>query len=224
MIMEQIVCFIKIFKEQQYAENLLKKGQLHFGVPKDYHTEYEDGRKDIYEGAEWTEDTQIEKIKVVHPILGTYEFNTNDNSPSKAIQYNDYFLLYSLYGITREMLDGVNPFKINPEMLRLGPSAVIIEQPYTFLNSITEKLKNEQIQYRIARVSYDNFKEGRSDLTPFDKKKEHIYQNEFRIIIENKKNVAQIIEIGSIEEYSKLLESQTVIEYEWNFTEKKTTI
>jgi hypothetical protein len=56
---------------------------------------------------------------------------------------------------------------------------------------------------------------GRLNLMPFDKKQEHQHQCEFRIIIENTDNNSKLFKIGSIEKYSRLVSTKSIIKSTW---------
>ena len=219
--MDKLLCFIK-FTHREFADKLLKKGEIYFNLPSSFNKSVEMERGDDNEGAEWIDNSQITNIKVDHPTLGTFEFKTVPNSPSKLVQYNYYYLSFSLYSLTADLFEKDDSHKIDSRMSEFGDSAVIIKEPYIFLNSIIEELKRTKINYEMKLVEYRDLTIGRVNLIPFDKKKEHHHHHEFRIIIENIENVPKKIEIGSIEKYSSLVNSKSIIESIW--TIKRTPI
>jgi hypothetical protein len=101
-------------------------------------------------------------------------------------------------------------------MLSFSDTAILIKEPYKFINSIVSKLKKEGIKYEANIVTYDDLcREGNIELSPFIKKMEHQHQMEFRIIIENKDNQPKLISIGSIEDYSVIVSSESMIATIW---------
>jgi hypothetical protein len=129
--MDKIFCFIK-FTKREFAEKLLKNGEVFFNLPSSFNNLTEKERGDDNEGAEWIEYSQITHIKAEHPTLGTFEFNPVPNSPSKIIQYNYFFLSFSLYAVTPDLFDKDNSHTIDSRMNEFGDTAIIIEEPYIF--------------------------------------------------------------------------------------------
>lgn len=211
--MDRILCFIK-FTEHKFAESLLKKGQVFFNLPSSYNKLDEKERGDGNEGAEWIDNSQLVNIKAEYPY-GTFEFKPMSNSPSKITQYNYYFLSFSLYAITSAHFNNDKKHQIDSRLGDFGDTAVIIEQPYDFLDSVITELKKNNLKYEIKLINYRDLTNARVDLVPFDKKLEHQHQCEFRIIIENTEDIVKIIEIGSIEKYSRLINSKHIIESIW---------
>lgn len=218
---EPILYLIK-FLPEVYAGKLLKLGQVYFNLPSTYNTLTSNEQGDINEGAAWIDNSEIKSIKAEHPTLGTFEFTPAPNSQSKVVQYNDSYLIYSLNAITPALFKNVDSYQIDNRMLEFNSdSAVIIEKPYVFLNSIVSELKFQKIKYEANFVTYRNLSNGKiDDINPFHKKAEHQHQIEFRIIIENINNDPKTVEIGSIEKYGRLLTSKSIIEYQWTVKRK----
>jgi hypothetical protein len=217
--MNKILCFIK-FSTDEFAGKLFRQGQIYFNLPSTYSNSLETERGDINEGAEWIDNSEIVNIKAEHPTLGMFEFKPLSNPPSTILQYNYYYLSFSLYAITPELFENSNTYKIDSRMSEFGDTAVIIEEPYIFLNSVIEELKKKNMKYEIKQVIYRDLTNKRTDLTPFDKKQEHQHHCEFRIIIKNVDNEPKTIEIGSIEKFSRLISSDTIVESIWTATKR----
>jgi len=212
---EQIFCLIK-FGEKEHIEKLLKQGELYFNTVSTFSELKDKERGDVNEGAEWIKNAQVKKIKVEHPTLGSLELFPATNQLSKLVQYNFYYLSFSLYAITPRCFEVTNKFQIDNRMLEFNDTALFIKEPYKFINSVVSKLKKDGIKYEANIVTYDDLcREGSLEITPFTKKIEHQHQMEFRIIIENTDNEAKVISIGSIEDYSVLLSSKSMIETIW---------
>jgi hypothetical protein len=185
-------------------------------VPTFYNESTNSEQGDVNEGAEWIDNTPITSINVTHPTIGTFEFKPVTDAPSKVVQYNYYHLSYSLFAFTSDLFDENDNYKMDPRVSKFGDTAVFIEEPYKFLNCLTEKLKNENIKYEIKNVDYRNLTSGRVELTPFDKKEEHRHHCELRVIIENTENKGKSVDIGSIEQYSKIVKSNLLTESTWS--------
>lgn len=209
--MEDILFLIK-FTKKEYAESLLKKGQIYFNVSRSFHGLKDGERGDENEGAEWIDFTPIVKIRAANPTVGTFELTPSFNAPSRVTQYNYSYLSYSLYALKYGQFANDNTHRIDARMSEFGDSAVVIEDIGLFLSSIVTKLKSDGIEYEISPVTYCDLSTGRIELNPFYKKQEHQHQCEFRIIIRNINDCARIIEIGSIERYAKLTSSQSIID------------
>lgn len=214
---QKIFCLVK-FGSKENMLKLINNGELRFSLSKEYNDLIDNPeRGDLYEGAEWIENAEFKKIEVDHPTLGKYSFKPKKGKLGKLTQYNYYYLTYSLYAISASTFSDKNIHKIDESHLEFGDSAVLIKEPYEFLNSITTELKKRQLQYEMNFVDYIDYNhEGKILTNPFTKKNDHLHQMEFRIIIENLKEEAEFITIGGIENYSQFLPSKTVVEMEWN--------
>lgn len=220
--MDKIFCFLK-FTEREFAEKLINKGQIYFNLPNTFNKLVNKERGDDNEGAEWIDNSSIVHIKVEHPTLGTFEFQPVPNSVSKIVQYNYYFLSFSLYAITSALFNNDNTHKIDSQMSEFGDTAIIIDEPYIFLNAIISELKSKNLEYEINLVNYRDLTNGKVVLVPFDKKQEHQHHCEFRIIIKNTDDTPKIIEIGSIKNYSRQVSSKSIIESIWTAKRDLTT-
>lgn len=221
-MIENILCLIK-FGQRVHMEKLLKYGELRFNLPKIYNDDKDPVRGDELEGAEWIVNGGLTKLTANHPTLGFHEFIINPDSPSKLIQFHEFYLSYSLYAITNIHFSNSNTFQIDKRMNESTnyETAVIIKQPYKFLNEITGKLKSESYRYEADLIKYRNLNEfGTINITPFFKKEQHSYQNEYRIIVENMDNKPKTISLGPISEYCDMFDSQSVIEMIWEVKRK----
>lgn len=206
-------CLIK-FGSEKHMESLLKNGELYFSTAESFKKSSNLERGDTYEGAEFIENFQMEKIKIEHKTIGTREFKTHPNKLTKFIQFNYEYLSYSLYAITPSLFENSENCRIDKRMLEFGESAVLINDPGMFLKDVFSKLKEMGNNRNFADfVKYRDFGcNGKIDVNPFIKKIEYQHQNEFRIITENSDDKPKLIKIGSIEDYSHLLSSKYLIE------------
>jgi hypothetical protein len=212
--MNELFCLIK-FAEKEFADKLLKKGEVYFSLPSHYKKLKEQERGDNNEGAEWIDNALLTNLKVNHPTLGTFEFKPLSNVPSRIVQYNNYYLSFSLYAVTPSLFIKDNTHKIASNMRGFGDTAIIINEPFVFLEAIIAELNAKKLRYEMNTIVYKDLTNGKVKLTPFIKKQEHQHQHEFIIIIENIDNIPKLITIGSIEKYSKLVSTETIIESIW---------
>ena len=219
-MIEDLLVLVK-FGKRQYIEKLLKEGSVFFNKPEEYVDSKIQGQSDKLEGAEWIVNNGFEKISYNHPKIGSGSFKLKDDK-GQLIQYNNNFLSNSLYGITKDDFIKHNLiFSIGERMKNFGDTALMIKKPYRFLNTIAKELKNINIQFEINKVDYKNLsKDGEIKINPFLKDKQFEYQNEYRIIIERLNNNTNEILIGSLEDYSLISDSKSMIETVWNVNMK----
>ncbi|VDH16856.1 Uncharacterised protein [Algoriella xinjiangensis] len=217
--MSEILYFIK-FSEEKYANKLIQNGEIFFNKTKKFANDPNPERGDKYEGTEWIDKSKISYIKFTSPAFGERILNISSESNSEIVQYNHNYLLYSLFAVTQEYLESIDSFKIDERMIDFGDTAVIIQNPKSFLNSILYELKKQNISYKYNIVKYDDFNDKKTNMNPFKKKIEHIHQSEFRIIIEKKDDNPKLISIGSIENYCRKMSTTDLIESEWKIEYK----
>ncbi|GEM_PF-2217271 len=217
---DELFCFVK-FGKKEHMENLLHNGELYFNTPSVYKNlqSIDKERGDSNEGAECVINEHIKSIKLEHSSFGTMILNPISNQLSKIIQYNYYFLSYSLLVISSRTFFNTNEFQIDKRILNMGETdtAVIITDPYRFLSSVSDTLKKENLSYKFGLVEYKNIDQrGKFELNPFIKKIDHQYQMEYRLIIYNEVDNAKKIQIKSIADYSYLVSAKSMIETIWN--------
>jgi hypothetical protein len=194
----------------------MNSGQVFFNTVDSYAFSNEPERGDSNEGAISIENTQFKSIRAVHPILGTFNFKPQKNTLGKITQYDFSYLSHSLYAITSDVFSESDIFQISEKMKEFGEYALMIKEPYIFLNAITAELKKNNIKYEINSIDYQDLsKESKFKITPFIKDSKFSHQNELRIIVENKNDRAESINIGSITNYTLELRSQTMLEMIW---------
>lgn len=211
----KIFCFIK-FGPEEHLLNLRDYGELYFNVPKNFNNYINLQRGDLYEGSEWILNTEFSKIEVEHPSIGRFKIIPNKGDLGRLIQYNYTYLSYSLYTISTYTFAESLQHQIDDSLLQFGDSALLIKEPYKFLNKISRYFIQHGIQYEMNFVKYIDFtKKGKINTNPFNKKLDHSHQMEFRIIIKNLNNAPEKMRVGGIHDYSSLLESKSIIEMKW---------
>jgi len=219
--MNSLMCLIKFSKKKCHLDSLINSGEIFFNKVQDYAESNEPERGDSNEGAIWLENAQFTNIRVDHPTLGTFNFKPQKNTLGKITQYDFYYLSHSLYAITSDIFSESDIFQISEKIKYFGEYALMIKQPYDFLNAIVSELERQKIQYEIKPIKYQDLsKEGKIDITPFVKDKEFYHQNEYRIIIENRDDKTKSIRIGSIADYCIQTDAQTMVEMIWEAKRK----
>lgn len=216
---EQIYALIK-FGSEHNLKKLLETGELRFAHPlNDYHKSTNSERDDYFEGSQWVENidsNEILEIKCNHPTIGEFNFKPKKHKRLQLIQYDFLYLSLSFYAISENIFKNTDSYKIDEKNLGFNKHAILITEPYRFLNSIIFELKKENIEYKMDFVKYKEFdKKGNITTGPFDKKDEHSHQMEYRIIIKNINDKAKFLEIGNISEYSHIVSSKSIIDTEW---------
>lgn len=214
-----IICLVK-FGKHEHLQKMLKMGELYFNDPNCYNKwqDKEEQSGDKNEGAEWIENAYLTKLEISHPIYGRMKLRPSPNTLAKIIQYNYFFLSHSLYALTTEAFKSQDTFRIDARNAQLkdADSAILIQEPYRFINAVVACLKSESLNYETKLVEYKDLdREGKISMNPFIKKLDHKHQSEFRMIIENTENHPRTIKIGSIEPYSKLISSKSMTEIIW---------
>lgn len=214
-------CIIKFGKKDR-LESLLNKGELFFSKTENFNNtkKLNNERTDDNEGAEWIENLYISEVKVNHPKLGEIKFNPAPNSLFKFTQFDHNYLICSFFIITTKDFEESDILEIDKKVLELGDHALIIKNPKKFLDSVTQALDYENIDYQINKVEYKELKtDGRIEMNPFIKKIEHQHQKEFRIIIKNQLD-SKLIRINKIGENGTIVTSKYIVESKWEVNRK----
>lgn len=213
---ETILCLIK-FGKKQHLESLLHHGALYFNSPgifndlKAKNTE----QGDENEGAIWIENVRAVRVTCTHPTLGEFKFDSVPNSLSKLTQFNHNFLSCSFYCITSKDFENTDSFKIDKRMAAFGQHALVINKPKLFIESLLVSADRENLALSGKKVEYMALTtEGRIEMNPFIKKKDHIHQKEYRFILKNQINPRTVV-LGGLETYGTIVPSKPLIEGNW---------
>ncbi len=214
---DNIFCFIK-FIEKKYVSSFLN-GEIYFNSVENLNKNLNHQRGDNLEGAYWLKNCRVEKLHVKNPKIGEFEIRINSEQNSKLINFNYYYSVFSLFTISPTFFSKSNSRNIDERMLEFGDSAILVEEPYKFLQSIITELKKQKYIYQADFVKYENFNlENEFEIHPFLKKNEHQHQMEFRIIVQTNEPIT--IQIGSIEKYCKIWSSKNMIDTTWEAQRK----
>ncbi|MBD0822622.1 hypothetical protein [Aestuariibaculum marinum] len=197
---EDIIFFIK-FGQKKYLELLKNKGELYFKNAKFYNQIKKSNNEqgDENEGAIWIENLKNYQLTLSHPEYGELKFKSVPNQIGKLTQFNHNYLITSFYSVSKKDFSTNGTLKISNKMTEMGDHALIILDTKKFLDSVLKSAKNIDIPIIGKKVEYhDLSNEGRIDMSPFHKKNEHSYQNEFRIIIENSIEEFKILSIDEL--------------------------
>ncbi len=207
------------FGKKDHLEKMLKNGDICFNPIEYFQKSKDKGVADYYEGIYELSNDEIETISCKHS-LGSFEFKPVTNSKSRFVKFNDDpHLIFCTYSITEnDIIKANNLFKIDNRMAEGYEWALIIKKPSFFIESIFNKIKQENLEYyKSDLIQYHDYSSLKNkELTFFDKDKEFEYQKEFRIIFKSSFNERKIISIGSIEEYCELVEAKYLSECSWS--------
>lgn len=204
------VSYLLKFGKKENIENLLKKGEIHMNTIK-WFKEYEKkGVGDIYEGT-----TEVKNID--NGILTLYLPERPIVLRNSNLHLRQYFdghrgNIYSTYAISNLLLKRKSVHKIDKRMSQFGSHCLIIKDVNRFINSISNKLKEMNIESSHGIVIYKNLKMNNHKLTLFNKTHLLSYQKEHRLIARTKKDEALKFKIGSLEEYAEMYSTQLIID------------
>ncbi|MGC6430081.1 MAG: hypothetical protein ACON5F_03470 [Jejuia sp.] len=120
--------------------------------------------------------------------------------------------IYSTYAISNLLLRRKAIHRVDKRMSQFGSHCLIIKDVNRFINSIRDKLTEIGIESSHGIVRYKNLKINNHNLSLFHKTHMLSYQKEHRIIAWTKDNHPLKFEIGSLEEYSELHSTHSIIE------------
>lgn len=217
--MDNLFCLLK-FGQEKYLRNLIN-GELYFNTVEYYVNSDKDQVGDKNEGCVWIENAQFTSTKANHPTLGFHEFKPVPNKLGRLSQSKLNFLSCSFFTITPDVFSESDTFIIDNRISEFGTHALMIKEPYKFLEDVANELKFQNIEYEIGIVKYLDFNtEGRIELTPFDKSNDYRHQHELRIIRRNVDNQPKTVSIGSIADYVEITETKYFMEAIWNAKRK----
>jgi hypothetical protein len=208
--MKTPILFIK-FGSKEHIEKLFYEGVLFLNTV-DYFKklESEQGiRGDFLEGASELYNF-YEKDKAILTINPKQKDEIRMNITNAQMrQFHSYqgniFSLYSIFDNEKE----TQKIEFDKTLKNFGDTALIITDINDFLLRVGKKLKEKNFKFYWGDVDYYNAKEKSiKKLGIFNKSSDFQYQKEFRIYVKNPINEPLKIEIGSINEISKLLKSE----------------
>ncbi len=199
------------FGKREYINSLYKKGHIYINLLSELQKgSGNDQRFDFLEGA-------ISNFPLPDGIL---QFRESKGGPWKKLEaintrLNDRvntseFYCYSLFAVTREDVQQAGLYKIDQKMMEFGESFLMINNHVTFLAKIRAFLDSNGFKYIMGSVVYLDYTRAHKDLTLFNKTDTLNHQKEFRILIKAKSSQPLQFEIGTLENDSTILESQTV--------------
>lgn len=165
-------------------------------------------RHDDREGAFKTEILDPEKLSLSKdgkklPVTFTFfRLNKFDNSI-------DQHKLYCMFGFKEKHMTG-KPF-VDERNITFGDKALIVFDTKEFVTRIKRELNSKNLKYSFDYVSYYEEKDINKNLSIFNKPKRFSYQNEFRFYIQHEDPSPLVIEIGSIEDISVIIDVEDLI-------------
>jgi hypothetical protein len=226
---------IKFFNKEEHADEFIK-GNLYLNRLSYFKKleQSEDGRPDHYEAVThwWQPHDLIIQLDV--PGVGAVELTGKDFATpvSMQIDYHDHLHIFCMYtirtfgfeakdgkfeGSPEEMAVIQDQLAIDPEVLKFGAHAVVVQAP-AFIERAKKALSEQAKANTMNLVEYydDETFHGQIETkkVPFMKQKKFSYQNEFRICVDTKQNGDNhlIIPIGNLADISAKLESSKLHE------------
>lgn len=215
--MNNLFCLIK-FGRKENLERLIEKGEMRFGAIVDFQTSTEKERGDKFEGAINIINEQFSKIECDHPDLGKFSFRPINNSLGTIINFtNDLFYSFSSYALTSDSFKEVDIHIIDERMAEFGDYALVINEPFLFLNQVRQKLTEMKKKWGCQLVDYKDYKKrGTIETDIFSKTFDLKHQFEHRILIYSEQNEKEIfIEIGSIDKLCFLIKTEEILNTEF---------
>lgn len=117
--------------------------------------------------------------------------------------------LYSLYGIKHsDFVDGI--FRVDPKVKEFGSHFLVISNPAQFMERLKFKIKESGMEFQAQAVEYYDKWKHNGSLTLFHKTLEYKYQNEYRVLVNNKTDKPIKFSLGSLEDISQILETDRI--------------
>ncbi|SFU69773.1 hypothetical protein SAMN05216480_11424 [Pustulibacterium marinum] len=204
---ERIIFLIK-FGKKRYLESLLNKGELYFQSIKAFNQIEKSNKEqgDENEGAIFIENFKNIKLTLNHPKHGEFKFKSVPDALTKLTQFNHNYLTCSFYAITDKDFENSNIFEVDEKMSSFGGYGLIISNPKFFVESVINYAEKENLSLQANKVTYlDLDKEGRIELNPFIKKKDHSYQKEYRMVIKNSLQDSKILYSDKLGDFGKII-------------------
>lgn len=210
---ENIKKLIKI-GQKKHIENLQKTGEIFCNTLKFFKDcDKPDARFDRLEGS--TKIGQYTELTIFSE-KGDIVFSKNKEAGKTYLDkgFVSYFNenvsgnIFSCIAITEDnekdfFIDKYISF--NEEFKAFGDYALVIENPKKFITSLIQEIEKEDLEYFFDFVDYYNSKIDQRDLNVFCKEKAYQWQNEFRFFIKNPIKDSKTFSIGSIENYSQII-------------------
>lgn len=118
--------------------------------------------------------------------------------------------LFCLYALKLDDLTKDKKFKIDPRVKEFGTHVLFITDWERFLDNIKIELNKQGIVFGTDFVKYYSKKEINGKLDLFNKPLEFEYQKEYRMILQRKSKEPFIFKIGSMKEYAKVFDIDSI--------------
>ena len=224
--MKTIWYFVKFCEKEEYADDFMK-GSLYLNRLSYYKAmeDSDDGRADKYEAAAaWLQPPDVNIKLSIDGLNRAIEILPEDLAAPVYWSHNHHdhlhvLCLYAIYTNGFECVDGqVNysdekapelkrQLEVHQDNFKFGQHAVIV--PATlFINRVKGAIKNLGYSGRMKLADYYNpdlsHTEFTENIIPFKKQQRFSYQNEFRIVVNNKTigDTPLRIEVGDLSDIS----------------------
>ena len=205
--MNDRIVFLLKFGSEKNIKDLFENGTIFLNPFEKFEKDEKNNfRGDNYEsliGLENFSNPSKYRIKITDTKTG----KISDHKPKKLVKlYKDLSAgnLYSMYCIKKSEINNNKKFKISIKMKEFGSHFLFIHKPMEFMKRIENTFKENQLKFNAKAVTYYDHKKFSGPLSLFHKKKEHSYQNEFRIVTRNSGSKPLKLNIGNLDNISKI--------------------
>lgn len=119
--------------------------------------------------------------------------------------------IYSLYCISSFAIPNPSEFSIDERVKGFGSYCLMVKDNQGFLDRIEKALQERNLKYRHGFVSYYDRYTINGAVTLFQKPKEFVYQNEFRIYVESNAIEPIVLQIGSLKSIAQIVPTSEII-------------
>jgi len=186
--------------------DLMNKGIVYMNPIKHFRdTEQNEQKKDKHEGT-----SRIEQLTYLKIIGEGYDLEISRKKPKSNMINGQYRQvdpnlkgnIYSMLAITPDLYYKTD--SLDRKNMKFGDSFLIIEKPREFIDRIASEISNLKVNCEGRLVQYYNENTYNGDLGVFNKPLFFEHQSEYRIFVESDNPEPLILEIGSIEDISKM--------------------
>ncbi|MEH1009473.1 hypothetical protein VDP25_17170 [Winogradskyella sp. ECml5-4] len=210
---DKIVLFIK-FGSEENIKSLYEKGLVYLNTIEYFQNLEDKGvRGDKYEAT--TNIKNYDKPENYKLIITDTKTGEDINIKPSKLQMRHFEVspkgnLYSLYCLKQSDFSNTNEIVIDSRVKSFGTHAVFIRGTKKFLNKLCKEVEKLKMGYKSKPVEYYDKDKINGPINLFQKIKEYEYQSEYRFVVQNSGKKPLKINIGSLEEYSEMLNIDTM--------------
>ena len=202
--------FIK-FSKLEYLQKMLIDGELYCNSVDSIIKNESEHWGDKFEGINEIENYPKGKLSLFDNVTKEYVSIPNVKRLQRLKRYKAKFNnILCLYTIDNFNIQN-NQLIVDDRMKGYGESALIIYNPALFYRKIEKSCAKLNIELRSQKVHYYNELNNQNKLTLFDKIKAFEGENEFRFLFETDGSNILKLNIGSMKDYAKIINTEDII-------------